>query len=47
MPDEVLSQQEVESLLSALRTELADGDSVLFMSNGSFDNAPRRLLVMA
>lgn len=44
-----LSQQcvvldSVEKLLKRLKTDLKNHDQVVFMSNGSFDNAPRRLL---
>ena len=34
----------VDELLERLPEELQFGDQVVFMSNGSFDNAPRRLL---
>lgn len=34
----------VEALLARLRDDLLADDQVVFMSNGSFDNAPRRLL---
>ncbi|MGJ8662331.1 MAG: glutamate ligase domain-containing protein, partial [Marinicella sp.] len=34
----------VDDLLTSLQQELKSGDEVVFMSNGSFDNAPRRLL---
>ena len=34
----------VEHLLKRLQQDLKAGDQVVFMSNGSFDNAPRRLL---
>ncbi len=34
----------VDALLSALCTQLRPGDQVVFMSNGGFDNAPRRLV---
>ena len=33
-----------EQLLDALAGQVAAGDHVVFMSNGGFDNAPRRLL---
>lgn len=44
-----LSQQctildSVEALLERLKSDLKPNDQVVFMSNGSFDNAPRRLL---
>ena len=35
---------DVDALLDALATELRAGDHVLFMSNGGFENAARRLL---
>ena len=34
----------VENLLKRLQQDLQAGDQVVFMSNGSFENAPRRLL---
>ncbi|TDR20456.1 UDP-N-acetylmuramate:L-alanyl-gamma-D-glutamyl-meso-diaminopimelate ligase [Marinicella litoralis] len=34
----------VEALLERLKADLQINDQVVFMSNGSFDNAPRRLL---
>jgi UDP-N-acetylmuramate: L-alanyl-gamma-D-glutamyl-meso-diaminopimelate ligase len=32
----------VDALIDALREQLRDGDHVVFMSNGGFENAPRR-----
>ena len=34
----------VDNLLVRLKTDLKANDQVVFMSNGSFDDAPRRLL---
>lgn len=34
--------EDVDDLLRRLRNQAADGDTVVFMSNGGFDNAPRR-----
>jgi UDP-N-acetylmuramate: L-alanyl-gamma-D-glutamyl-meso-diaminopimelate ligase len=34
----------VEALIAALRAEAKSGDHVVFMSNGGFENAPRRFL---
>ena len=46
--DQLASQYQVmtsvDELLQTLPVELQFGDQVVFMSNGSFDNAPRRLL---
>jgi UDP-N-acetylmuramate: L-alanyl-gamma-D-glutamyl-meso-diaminopimelate ligase len=35
---------DVDAMIAALRVLARDGDHVVFMSNGSFDGAPRRLL---
>jgi UDP-N-acetylmuramate: L-alanyl-gamma-D-glutamyl-meso-diaminopimelate ligase len=32
----------VDALLAALREQVLPGDQVVFMSNGGFENAPRR-----
>ncbi len=37
---------DVDSLLSALRTRVREGDHVVFMSNGGFEGAPRRFVAM-
>ncbi len=34
----------VDALIAALREQLRPGDQVVFMSNGGFENAPRRLV---
>jgi UDP-N-acetylmuramate: L-alanyl-gamma-D-glutamyl-meso-diaminopimelate ligase len=34
----------VDALLAALRAEARPGDHVVFMSNGGFENAPRRFV---
>jgi UDP-N-acetylmuramate: L-alanyl-gamma-D-glutamyl-meso-diaminopimelate ligase len=34
----------VDALIAALRDQLRPGDQVVFMSNGGFENAPRRLV---
>jgi UDP-N-acetylmuramate: L-alanyl-gamma-D-glutamyl-meso-diaminopimelate ligase len=34
----------VDALIAALRDQLRPGDQVVFMSNGGFENAPRRLM---
>jgi UDP-N-acetylmuramate: L-alanyl-gamma-D-glutamyl-meso-diaminopimelate ligase len=34
----------VDDLVSALRERARAGDHVVFMSNGGFENAPRRFL---
>jgi UDP-N-acetylmuramate: L-alanyl-gamma-D-glutamyl-meso-diaminopimelate ligase len=34
----------VDALIGALRAAARDGDHVVFMSNGGFENAPRRFL---
>jgi len=34
----------VDALVSSLRTQARDGDHVVFMSNGGFENAPRRFV---
>jgi len=36
--------RDVETLVSALHDGVREGDHVVFMSNGGFDNAPRRFL---
>src|SRR5690606_27519032 len=36
--------ESVDELLAALLAEARDGDHVVFMSNGGFENAPRRFL---
>jgi UDP-N-acetylmuramate: L-alanyl-gamma-D-glutamyl-meso-diaminopimelate ligase len=34
----------VDDLLAALKAQTHDGDHVVFMSNGGFENAPRRFV---
>jgi len=38
------SAPNVDALVSALRAQVRAGDHVVFMSNGGFENAPRRFL---
>jgi UDP-N-acetylmuramate: L-alanyl-gamma-D-glutamyl-meso-diaminopimelate ligase len=35
---------DVDGLIAALRTQARPGDHVVFMSNGGFENAPRRFV---
>ncbi|MDQ3228884.1 MAG: UDP-N-acetylmuramate:L-alanyl-gamma-D-glutamyl-meso-diaminopimelate ligase, partial [Pseudomonadota bacterium] len=35
---------DVDALIAMLRGLVADGDHVVFMSNGGFDGAPQRFL---
>ena len=39
-----LTAPSVDALIAALRERARDGDHVVFMSNGGFENAPRRFL---
>jgi UDP-N-acetylmuramate: L-alanyl-gamma-D-glutamyl-meso-diaminopimelate ligase len=41
---EGIAVPDVDALIAALGERLRDGDHVVFMSNGGFDNAPRRFL---
>lgn len=41
---EAVAVPDTDALLDALAARIAPGDHVVFMSNGGFDNAPRRLL---
>jgi len=46
LADQCVVLDSVESLLELLKTDLQSDDQVVFMSNGSFDNAPRKLLAL-
>jgi UDP-N-acetylmuramate: L-alanyl-gamma-D-glutamyl-meso-diaminopimelate ligase len=35
---------DADALIATLRTIVRDGDHVVFMSNGGFEDAPRRFL---
>ncbi len=44
LADQCVILESVDALLGRLKTDLQSEDQVVFMSNGSFDDAPRRLL---
>jgi UDP-N-acetylmuramate: L-alanyl-gamma-D-glutamyl-meso-diaminopimelate ligase len=41
---EGIAVADVDTLVASLRERVLAGDHVVFMSNGGFDNAPRRFL---
>ncbi len=43
---EAIAATSVDALLAALRQHVRAGDAVVFMSNGGFDDAPRRFVAM-